>query len=169
MNLNEDCFILLLVIGVPRMCTPRTPATLACSMGASPWLVLCKSGSPEPLPSVDSSFGCARCWTADRLKRRGRTPAPPWRAHSVTKSRSPFLIFCLAVCWQGQCGPPTSGGGTERIGCRRKKSGSLIGFSLGGEDQGTSGTSWRVLPWCVGAYGGIKMMSSSKAPPLHLS
>jgi hypothetical protein len=129
-----------------------------------------QSGSPEPQPNVDSSFGW-RCAT-DAGRQTGSRDAvsrAPRRALCVTKFRSPFLIFCLVVYWRGQCGPPASGGGIERIGCRRKESGSPIGFSPGGEDQGTFGTSGRVLPWCVGACGGIEMTSSSKAPPLRLS
>jgi hypothetical protein len=134
-------------IRVPKMCTPRTPATLACSMGASPWLVLCKCGSPGPLPSVHSSFGW-RCVTDAgwRTDSRDADFRAPWRALYVTKSRSPFLIFCLAMCWRGRCGPPASDGGTKRISYRRKGSDSLIGFSLGGEGQGTFGTSGWVLP-----------------------
>jgi hypothetical protein len=101
----------------------------------------------RPLPSVDSSFGW-HCVTdaGRRTDSRDVDFRAPWRALFVTKSRSLFFIFCLAVCWRGWCGPPASGGGTKRISCRRKGSGSLIGFSLGGEGQGTFGTSGRVLP-----------------------
>jgi hypothetical protein len=68
------------------------------------------------------------------------------RVLSVTRFRNPLPTYCSVVCWRGLCGPLAFGGGTERISCSRKRSGSPIGFNPGGVDLETCMTSGRYCP-----------------------
>jgi hypothetical protein len=145
--------------GVATGSTPRSPAILACSVEMWPWPERSRSGNPVLQPNVGSSSGLF-CVIDVGLRTDWSIVVccGPQPARSAIRSRSPSLIFCLVVCWQGQCGPLAYAGGTERTAFRRRWPGLWTGCVPGMEGRMIYMISRQALPLCAGACGGTAMI-----------
>jgi hypothetical protein len=129
---------------------------LACSVEVWPWPERSRSRNPVLQPSVGSSSGLF-CGIGVGLRTDWSVGVchGPQPARSAIRARSPSLISCSVVCWQGQCGPLAYAGGAERTASRRRWPCSWTGCMPSMEGRMICVISGQALPLCAGACGGI--------------